>query len=106
MERLRKLAEKDKEIDDFDCIGDCPSNEVTNNAEDLDTIVPTVLPTSPQSIMEDINASFIAGMADYFERSLEKISMFSDMFTVQDLLAPEPEYCSALVFTCLQVTLM
>jgi len=109
LERLRKLAEKDKEIgssktdvDDFEDIGDCSSNEVTSNAADLDTIVPTVVPTSPQSIMEDINASFIAGMADYFENSLEKISMFSDMFTVQDLLAPEPQYCPALVFTCLQ----
>ena len=104
LEKLRKLAEQDSEtkdnLDAFEDIKD--SGDTINETDtDIDNIVPTI---SPQTLIDDKNAAFIAGLSDLFHNSREKISMFNEMFSAQDLMAPESQYCSALVFTCIQVS--
>ena len=117
LQRLKKLAEDDKdqtimEVEELDDIADMTkiedgaSEALAYNEIDIeiDRIVPS-LQSSPQLdiLFQDTNISFISSLGRYFRGSLDRISIFSDMFTVNDLLAPEPLYCPALVFTCLQV---
>ena len=117
--KLKKLAEDDedesmiklevKELDDIEAITKSkkPVLEALAYNETnigIDQIVPS-LQSSPQLdlLFKDTNISFITSLGRHFRGSLDRISIFSDMFTVKDLLAPEPLYCPALVFTCLQV---
>ena len=67
---------------------------------DIDNIVPSI---SPQSLIDDKNAAFISGLSDLFIVSRDKISMFNEMFSPEQLVAPDSKYCSALVFTFIQV---
>ena len=84
-------------------LDDSDKNQIVPMETDLDTIEPS-LPASPliDLVLEDTGALFMATLSAQFSRALERLSIFSPRFTVRDLLAPEPSYSHALVFTCLQ----
>ena len=105
LEKLRQLEkeEEEKKMKELDVVWD-DRNAVTLMETDLDTIEPS-LPASPSVdlVLEDRGALFMTTLSAQFTRALKHLSIFSPMFTVGDLLAPESSYSHALVFTSLQV---
>ena len=95
--------EDEKKMKELDVVWD-DRNAVTLMETDLDTIEPS-LPASPSVdlVLEDRGALFMTTLSAQFTRALKHLSIFSPMFTVGDLLAPESSYSHALVFTSLQV---
>ena len=120
-ERLNKLVEQESEepihkpvlispaaieeidtIDNFAGITEQDNHDLVR-VDDIDNIVPSILPSPHLDLLlQDHNNTFINSLANNFREAQETVSIFSDMFSVNDLFAPEDKYCSALVFTCLQ----
>ena len=113
LEKLKQKAEKKgleddekkKDMEDKEnySLGD-DMNLSIEMSTDLNTIEPS-LPASPSVdlVFEDPGAHFIHLLDTQFSEGLS-ISLFvPEEFTARDLLAPEPEYSHALVFTYLQV---
>ena len=57
-----------------------------------------------QRVSVDKESSFICSLEQNFLMAREKVSMFSSRFSVEQLLAESSQYCPALVFTSVQVT--
>ena len=114
LEKLKQMAEKkglevdeEKKKDEGDkenySLWD-DMNLVIDMNTDLNTIEPS-LPASPgvDLIFEDTEAHFISSLRAQFSEGLGLSIFVPGEFTARDLLAPEPEYPHALVFTYLQV---